>query len=186
MRRALLLAALLFGSATANAEIVTFDGIPNGYSPTPMTTYVEGDVTVTSLYGNFWGLPDGALHMDPMDFFNSFGNAAYDFTLAGGAFDLTSFDIVENQGGWIWLYGFGAEGNLLTSMSTNALGSVNVVGFEDIHSLRIVNVGSHLSVDNFNLVSAIPELATWLMMMLGFGGIGLALRHSRRAALNAA
>lgn len=188
MRRALLLAALLFGSATANAQTVTFDGIPNGFSPTPMSTYIESDVTVTSLYGNFWGLPDGALHLDPIDFFGSpFGNSVYDFTVAGGAFGLTSFDIVENQGGWLWLYGFDADGgDPIVSMSTNALGTVSVAGFDEIHSLRIVNVGSHLSTDNFNFVAAIPELATWASMLLGFGVAGLALRRSRKLVAKAA
>ena len=176
MKRALILASLLLSSATANAEIVTFDGIPSGNSPTPLTTYVEGNVTVTSLNGSFWGFPAGTLHLDP----SGFGNTVYDFTLAGGQFSFIGFDIVENQGGLLWLYGLDANGQLLTSTSSNGLGSVGVTGFDGISTLRIVNFSSHLSVDNFNFISAIPELATWLMMMLGFGAAGTVLRHSRR------
>ena len=176
MKRALMLALLLLSSATANAEIVTFDGIPSGNSPTPLATYVEGNVTVTSLNGNFWGFPAGSLHLDP----DGFNNTVYDFTMAGGQFTFTGFDIVENQGGLLWLYGLDANGGLLTSTSSNALGTVNVSGFDGISTLRIVNVSSHLSVDNFNFVSAIPELATWSMMLVGFGGAGTALRHSKR------
>ena len=87
MRRAILLGALLLCSAAANAEVVTFDGVPFGNSPTPMGTYVEGGVTVTSLDGNFWAFSNpGELHLDP----EGFGTSAYDFTYAGGAFDLVS------------------------------------------------------------------------------------------------
>jgi len=100
--------------------------------------------------------------------------------LAGGQFSFIGFDIVENQGGLLWLYGLDANGQLLTSTSSNGLGSVSVSGFDGISTLRIVNVSSHLSVDNFNFISAIPELATWLMMLLGFGAAGTVLRHSRR------
>jgi hypothetical protein len=95
-------------------------------------------------------------------------------------FSFTGFDIVENQGGFLWLYGLDANGGLLTSTSSNALGTVNVSGFDGISTLRIVNVSSHLSVDNFNFVSAIPELGTWLLMLVGFGAAGTALRRSKK------
>jgi hypothetical protein len=32
-------------------------------------------------------------------------------------------------------------------------------------------------------VAAVPEPATWALMLLGFGGIGLAMRRRRRPAL---
>jgi len=32
----------------------------------------------------------------------------------------------------------------------------------------------------------VPEPATWAMMLLGFGAIGLSMRHRRRKALQAA
>ena len=55
-----------------------------------MTTYVEDDVTVTSLEGSFWAYPNpGELHFDP----EGFGNKTFDFTYAGGAFDVLSFGI---------------------------------------------------------------------------------------------
>ena len=164
MKRALILAALLMSSAIAKADIVTFGGLPTGPSPTTMSTFVEGDMTITSLFGSFWGYPDGALHLDPNDDFGwFFHNSAYDFSYSGGAFDLLSFDIIENQSGLAVLYGYDAQGNLIASMSSGGMGTVNVDGFEGISSLRIVNVSSHMSIDNLNFISAIPELATWLM-----------------------
>ena len=37
--------------------------------------------------------------------------------------------------------------------------------------------------DNVSIDPAVPEPATWAMMLLGFGGIGLAMRRRRRPAL---
>lgn len=45
------------------------------------------------------------------------------------------------------------------------------------------NIG--VSITNFTFPSAIPEPATWAMMLLGFGGIGAALRRRRESAVTA-
>jgi hypothetical protein len=185
MRRALLLAALLFSSATANAEIVTFDGVPFGDSPTTMTTYVEGDVTVTSLGGSFWAFSGpGELHLDP----EGFGTSAYDFTFAGGAFDLVSFDIIfaEDFIGAL-LEGFDQEGNVLNSLFVTDFGTIPATGFEDLYTLRITSVGNspfdHFSIDNLTISTPVPEPGTWLTMLLGFGAVGYAFRSLRRRGL---
>jgi hypothetical protein len=39
---------------------------------------------------------------------------------------------------------------------------------------------------NFSAIMSVPEPATWGMMLIGFGGIGLAMRNRRRAAPAAA
>jgi hypothetical protein len=41
-------------------------------------------------------------------------------------------------------------------------------------------------IDNVSLTAAVPEPATWAMMIIGFAGIGLTLRGSRRAEAAAA
>ena len=38
-------------------------------------------------------------------------------------------------------------------------------------------------LDNVTLFQAVPEPASWALMLLGFGGLGLALRSSRKAAI---
>ena len=35
-------------------------------------------------------------------------------------------------------------------------------------------------VSNFTVGSAVPEPATWAMMLIGFGGIGFSMRRRRR------
>ena len=189
MKRAIILGALLLGSAAANAEVVTFDGVPFGNSPTPMSTYVEGDVTVTSLDGNFWAFSSpGELHLDP----EGFGTSAYDFTYAGGAFDLVSFDIIfaEDFIGAL-LEGFDENGDALANLFVTDFGTIPVSDFEDLYTLRITSLGSspfdHFSIDNLTISTPVPEPGTWLTMLLGFGAIGYGHRRSknrRLAALN--
>lgn len=181
MKRILLI-GLIAGSlsATANAEIVTFSGIPFDVSPTSMTNYVENGVTVNSLEGTFWAFPNpGELHLDP----DGFGNKTFDFTYAGGAFNVLSFDITFADSSFVaFLEGFDQNGTLLNSFVVDStLGTINVAGFDGIHTLRIGNFGSHMSIDNLTIAAAaaVPEPATWLTMLIGFGLVGAAFRRAR-------
>ena len=182
MKRALLLGALLCSSVAANAEIVTFDGVPFGDSPTPMSSYVEGGVTVTSLGGTFWAFSGpGELHFDPPS--DGMGNWAYDFTYAGGAFDLVSFDIVFGEGFYgAFLEGFDENGDPLNSLFVTDFGTIPVDDFLNLYTLRITSFGDsldHFSIDNLTISTPVPEPGTWLTMLLGFGAMGYGFRRSR-------
>ena len=180
MKRTLLI-SLIAGSlsAGANAEVVTFTGVPYNVSPTSMTSYVEDGITVTSLEGNFWAYPNpGELHFDP----DGFGNKMFDFTYAGGAFNVLSFDITFADSSFVaFLEGFDQNGALLNSLVVSStLGTISVAGFDGIHTLRIGNYGSHMSIDNFTIsAAAVPEPATWMTMLVGLGLAGAALRRAR-------
>ena len=179
MKRALFLSVIAGVVSTgASAEVVTFTGVPSGVSPTSMTTYVENGVTVTSLDGNFWAFPNpGELHFDP----EGFGNKTFDFTYAGGAFDVLSFDITFAESSFVaFLQGFDQNGALLNSLAVSStLGTIDVAGFDGIHTLRIGNFGSHMSIDNFTISAAVPEPATWMTILMGFGLVGAALRRAK-------
>jgi hypothetical protein len=74
--------------------------------------------------------------------------------------------------------------------------SYQIVGTDTIAQPWIVNIQAPVTVsfyipdgtrgDNYGgvslRVSAVPEPATWTMMILGFGGVGLVLRRRRRLA----
>jgi len=180
MKRALFLSVIAgLVSTAASAEVVTFTGVPSGVSPTSMTTYVENGVTVTSLDGNFWAFPNpGELHFDP----EGFGNKTFDFTYAGGAFDVLSFDITFAESSFVaFLQGFDQNGALLNSLAVSStLGTIDVAGFDGVHTLRIGNFGSHMSIDNLTISAvAVPEPATWMSMLMGFGLVGAALRRAK-------
>ena len=48
-------------------------------------------------------------------------------------------------------------------------------------SLRLSSTANAFEIDNI-AINAVPEPGTWAMMLLGFGGIGLAMRRRRRDA----
>lgn len=189
MRRELLFALMLSLSTPASADVITFDDVPPGFSPTTMATYVEDGMTVTSVDGRFWAFPNpGMLHMDPSDF--GFGNGVFDFIYAGGAFNVISFDILyPDPGALALLFAFDENDVLLNSLLIEEAGTINLTGFDGIHTLRIVNVGNHLSIDNFTFTAAnggaVPEPATWASMLLGFGLAGFAVRRARRRTAKA-
>lgn len=180
MRQGLCFALMLAGSTPAAADVVTFSGLPAGFSPTPMTTYVESGITVTSLEGNFWAYPNpGELHLDP----SGFGNSQYEFTYAGGLFDLISFDVTFAAGGIAYLWGYDENGLLLNELLVDGFGTIDINGFDSIHTLRIGNYGEHMSIDNFTFAAAgaVPEPSTWASLLLGFGIAGFALRRAQRS-----
>lgn len=62
-------------------------------------------------------------------------------------------------------------------------GATNLAGVSiDRLSIELNAGGSYLqAIDNINLTSAIPEPATWAMMIVGFGLVGAMLRRGRTA-----
>ncbi|SRR5260221_8208224 len=52
----------------------------------------------------------------------------------------------------------------------------------DTFSVGFANDPSFDAIDNFSVTPGIPELATWAMMIIGFGGVALQLRHRWQAA----
>ena len=59
-------------------------------------------------------------------------------------------------------------------------GIVDLSGYNNIVGARISS-STYTVYDNFSFdaAAAVPEPATWAMMLLGFGGVGLALRRRR-------
>jgi hypothetical protein len=97
-------------------------------------------------------------------------------------FDTTSHNIDFTT---LWLDGV----SVFTETSTDpkpetwAILSPILLGAGD-HTIRVGGtlsgtVGSY--VGNFN-VASVPEAATWAMMLLGFGGMGVVIRRSRKPA----
>jgi len=52
----------------------------------------------------------------------------------------------------------------------------------NIGGLRLTSSQNAFEIDNL-AIGAVPEPATWALMLLGFGGIGLAMRRRRKPAL---
>jgi hypothetical protein len=51
-----------------------------------------------------------------------------------------------------------------------------------ITSLTIASSQAAAEIDNIGVISAVPEVGTWAMMLLGFGGVGFAMRRRTATA----
>ena len=164
---------------------MTFSGIPSG--TVSQATYTEDGITATSPDNNFWGWPTAEqLHFDP-DFFN---NATYSFTFAGGPFDLQSFDVsyADSAGALANLTAYDAANAVINSGAFNvgSTGTLSFSGWTGISKLVVTNTVAHFSMDNLTLAAAgaVPEPATWAMMIAGFSLVGASMRRRRRASVS--
>jgi len=68
---------------------------------------------------------------------------------------------------------------------TFVAGPSNIVTFSAIapNQSRTSSYDFATAIDNLSLASAAPEPASWFMLLIGFGGLGAALRSMRRKAL---
>ncbi|PZU10886.1 PEPxxWA-CTERM sorting domain-containing protein [Sphingomonas sp.] len=62
-----------------------------------------------------------------------------------------------------------------------ATGCVGIFSFDGVHASAPVQAAGYQELlRTFGLASAVPEPASWIMMILGFGAIGAAMRSRRR------
>ena len=79
-------------------------------------------------------------------------------------------------------HGFGGPGSVSVNL-TKGFDSIEIVQFEDggVTGLTVMENGAALG-GNEVVTTAVPEPATWAMMLAGFGGLGAAMRARRRSA----
>ncbi len=111
----------------------------------------------------------------------------------GGLFDLISFDVADivNSGARATnqlVFTFGDGRTEYLSATTDGLAGLETLNLNR-SGLKSVSLAAHSrewwQIDNFTVGStaAVPEPATWAMMIIGFGGIGATLRRRRTMAL---
>ena len=102
-----------------------------------------------------------------------FGATPFDVSAFGGS-PVISFD------GRLWSQPHSIVTQTLDFTPTTADGSIDFIGgLEGPNSLSAID---DLTIST---ASAVPEPATWAMMLVGFGGLGAAMRRSRRRAASA-
>ena len=79
---------------------------------------------------------------------------------------------VDNANGSNVFYILAGAGESYTSASLSSTAGAVDGSFKDFKQLRLTLAGQPRAV--------VPEPGTWGLMLLGFGGIGMALRRSRR------
>ena len=167
--------ALSAGSANA-ASIVTFDSLSDG---AVVSSYTEDGVTLASGTTNhFHVTPDGS---KAARFYQSDG-FPFTFTFSGGVFTLQSIDFLSFESG-------------MQAVFTSSSGAVQTVGsagtfnfgsgFSNITSFVLGSANGSFDrsfvIDNVKLAAAVPEPGTWVMMLIGFGAMGLSMRRNRKS-----
>ena len=172
--------ALTFGATAANASVsidagttvtvtgpnvqgggVTFDfGYAQSTSGTPFTQWLNFTNTLGGVYSIDLTTIAGTAASD-IDFTASATCPSCGFWLLGGATPIA----IPQSAGW-------TDQNEVYHIDTGFLGAGS-------YQLKYVGYGSG-SFGGSVSFAAVPEPATWGMMLLGFAGIGMAMRRSRR------
>jgi hypothetical protein len=178
-------AAAIAISTSANAAIVITNPSPAVYTP-PDTGGFIGEVapsagatasTVTPFTDIFTfsiaGSPGSTNAQVGTILLNGIQNINFtSITLDGNPFTLTSAVGAAEQ--WACC-GVGGLSSVLLGVGTH---NITLTG-----NLLGAAAGSYSGTLNIQTVPAVPEPATWAMMLLGFGATGLMIRRRRRPAL---
>ena len=178
-------AAAAFDTAVPHASVITFEtSLPANVSVTGGA--ITTNVTPCDALCGFNTTAGG------QKFYSQFGGTAtFTFTAPIDAFGLyvtgLQTDLVSQEtltfsdgssqtidtpsatGGGAAFIGFTDAGKSISSVSYNATG--DIVGLDDVQ---------------FGNVSSVPEPASWALMLVGAGGLGLAMRSRRKYAVAAA
>jgi hypothetical protein len=140
----------------------------------------NGTNTLTGLgplgYPNFGAVGEGAISL----LFSS-DQSQFGFQLVGGNSGDANVSFFRADGSLI-------QTLVLSGLADSFYGFARDGGVQDIRGISITNTDSGgIGFDNLKhdvlsavVVSGVPEPSTWAMMLLGFSGIGLAMRRGKR------
>jgi len=204
MRRLLITALASAAVATASPALAEAPGGVSGGVVDPCTAvYVQGAIACQGYYGGnlFQGDAGSATPTDlqsaialllsaPTNNTGEFNPPyALDYStvlasissssgnVAGSAFDYV-FSGPALSGLTIFGAHFGNQPDAGTQSNISALWLVDL-GPAPTHTVTITNGQGVSGAQIFATSPAVPEPATWAMMLLGFGGIGMAMRRNR-------
>ena len=170
-----------FFISNANKDVSTFSGFVGGqHSGFPVTVDTTGAVDTGAGFATIKPVKHGSLTellFTPQDP-NQFGDFSFrGQLLAAGNIDVT---VQDNQGDPAQTFVFA-----ITKANADfaRIGIEAVAGSgETIKSVDITSAGFK-EFKQVEFSNAIPELSTWAMMIIGFGGVGLQIRR-RQASVS--
>ena len=204
IRKVLLSIAAAVLTTSAAAETIDFESQDGGYGYSNYS-FLEDGFRVTyspiSVFG-FYLIDDPADHLGQCNpacasngttAFYSMNESSVTIDLENkGVFSLNSFDVAQtfignNRPLTLTLTATGVNGDVTQKIFIDAdaaktFSSLKFVDFVNISSLTIVggNEFPEFAIDNINVSPlAVPEPASWVMLIVGLGAIGGAVRRRR-------
>jgi len=136
----------------------------NPVSPEPGNTYAPSRFSLFTVKNGVQGggVPSPGLHFDNLFYPGGSPQTAFDYPLHGGLLDIY---------GLLFILDTGATVNLWSNGSPDGSGAGAPYGIAVATPLDVLDYTGGVSL------SPTPEPASWAMMILGLGAIGLALRR---------
>ena len=185
---AALAAGLALTAAPANAAVVDFEGYTDTLAQLPFSGANIGGLTFdTNFYQYISASPgDGQADNGTDYYINGYYGATITKT-GGGSFKLNSFDLARSyytDSNFAVTFTFNHFGGGSTSATFGASPpsfTTHTFNLPQLASIQIGSTNGYVALDNITY-NAVPEPTTWAMMLLGFFGLGSALRARRRVA----
>jgi choice-of-anchor C domain-containing protein len=173
-------ATAILGATASNAAVAIVNGSfeDGAIDPGSFTTLSAGDTTITGwlvggagvdYIGTYWQASDGSRSID----LSALGAGSLSQILSGLTLGQTyqvSFDLAGNPDG-----GSSTKVAVVTDGETTST-------YDFLLTFSSAEESPYgPALDNVSISGAVPEPATWAMMILGFGVVGASLRTRRRA-----
>jgi hypothetical protein len=180
--RKLLALALSATAFVATATPALADPITIDFTGTDFTNIFVGGTPATGPYstvqGNFtydFDTTTGIFTL--LGLSTDVGTTHYDLTNAGAVYTNGALTLGGNIGG---VPGWGFPNDFVLNLLVNRTSGQIDSGIQ----LQYTTPDFHIyQAGNLTVAPAVPEPATWAMMLLGFLGMGVAIRRSRSSAL---
>jgi len=188
---ALAAATALTGASAANAAITLGSTGQLAGSSTSVTSTITDNVNIPNKITFDTNNAAAGTSTSFIDFVESYDSlAVFSVTTATNpASTVTLLNVLTGQSLTLFPTDTGTYGGSAGSStgSTFALNlSANLAAntwYRFVYSANMATAGNVSGTASFYTQSAVPEPATWGLMLLGFGGMGLALRRRRRPRL---